>query len=122
MLSVIIGLLLLVIGSELLVRGASGLALKLGLPPLVIGLTIVAYGTSAPEVFVSAKAAIDGEGDIALGNVLGSNIFNILFILGLSALVKPLVIGSSLVRKDVPLMIVSTLVLLILAADGLIGP
>ena len=77
------GLALLVIGANALVRGASGLALSFGISPLVVGLTVVAFGTSAPEVAVSVGAVLDGKTDIAIGNVVGSNIFNVLFILGL---------------------------------------
>ncbi len=85
---------LLVIGAEMLVRGGSALAARLGVSALVIGLTIVAFGTSAPELAVSAKAALVGQPDIALGNVIGSNIFNVLFILGISALISPLVVSQ----------------------------
>ncbi|MFY8018312.1 MAG: sodium:calcium antiporter, partial [Inhella sp.] len=85
------GLVALVVGAELLVRGASKLALSFGISPLVVGLTIVAFGTSAPEVAVSVGAVLDGKMDIAVGNVVGSNIFNVLFILGVSALIVPLV-------------------------------
>lgn len=79
------GLTLLVIGADILVRGASKLAMSVGISPLVVGLTIVAFGTSAPEVAVSVGAILDGKTDIAIGNVVGSNIFNVLFILGISA-------------------------------------
>lgn len=89
------GLILLVIGASTLVRGASKLALSFGISPLVVGLTIVAFGTSAPEVAVSVGAVLDGKADIAIGNVVGSNIFNVLFILGVSALIAPLVVTSS---------------------------
>ena len=85
------GLVALVAGAELLVRGASKLALSFGISPLVVGLTIVAFGTSAPEVAVSVGAVLGGRTDIAIGNVVGSNIFNVLFILGLSAVITPLV-------------------------------
>jgi cation:H+ antiporter len=104
-----------------LVRGASRLAASLGTPPLVIGLTVVAFGTSAPELVVSLQAALAGQPAIALGNVVGSNIFNVLFILGLSALAAPLVVSEQVVRHDVPIMIgVSSLVML-LATDHDIG-
>lgn len=116
------GLLLLVLGGELLVRGASGLAQRVGLSPLVVGLTIVALGTSAPELAVSSQAALAGRTDLALGNVVGSNIFNVLFILGVSALVAPLVVQSRLVRREVPLMIGSAILLLLMALDGRVGP
>jgi len=87
----LLGLGALVLGAEALVRGASKIALSLGISPLVVGLTIVAMGTSSPEVAVSVGAALSGNTDIAVGNVVGSNIFNVLFILGVSALITPLV-------------------------------
>ena len=99
------GLGLLVLGAEWLVKGASRLAAALGISPLVIGLTVVAYGTSAPEMAVSVKSAWAGQPDLALGNVVGSNIFNVLFILGVSAIITPLVVSSQLIRLDVPIMI-----------------
>ncbi|MBS3933508.1 MAG: calcium/sodium antiporter [Truepera sp.] len=116
-----LGLLLLVVGAEALVRGASRLASAVGISPLVIGLTVVAYGTSAPELVVSVTAGLAGQADIALGNVVGSNIFNVLFILGLSALIAPLVVSQQLVRLDVPLMIAVSLLALLISLDGRIG-
>jgi len=118
----IAGLVLLIGGGELLVRGASQLAARLGISPLVIGLTVVAYGTSAPELAVSVQAGLAGSADIALGNVVGSNIFNVLFILGLSALITPLAVAQQLVRLDVPLMVGASVLLLVFALDGRIGP
>ena len=112
------GLALLVLGAESLVRGASKLASSLGVPPLLIGLTVVVYGTSAPEVAVSLQAALAGQADIAIGNVVGSNIFNVLFILGLSAIITPLVVSRRLVQIDVPLMIGVSAVMLLMALDG----
>ncbi len=112
------GLIGLVIGAELLVRGASKLALSFGISPLVVGLTIVAFGTSAPEVAVSVGAVLDGKTDIAIGNVVGSNIFNVLFILGVSALITPLVVNIQLIRQEVPIMIGASLLLLALGLDG----
>lgn len=119
----ILGLLLLVGGAEFLVRGASQLAAAAGVSPLIIGLTVVAFGTSAPELAVSVRAAMSGQAgaDIAVGNVVGSNIFNVLLILGLSAAVAPLVVSQRLVRVDVPLMIGASVLLLLLALDGKIG-
>jgi cation:H+ antiporter len=114
----VLGLALLVGGAELLVRGASRLAAAVGITPLVIGLTVVAYGTSAPEMAVSINAALSGQADIAAGNVVGSNIFNVLFILGLSAMVAPLVVSQQLVRLDVPLMIAVSVAMLVLGLDG----
>jgi cation:H+ antiporter len=112
------GLTLLIIGANLLVRGASKLALSFGISPLVVGLTIVAFGTSAPEVAVSVGAVLDGKTDIAIGNVVGSNIFNVLFILGLSALIAPLVVNIQLIRQEVPIMLGASLLLLALGLDG----
>ena len=111
----------LVAGAEFLVRGASRLAIAAGISPLVVGLTVVAFGTSAPELAVTVGAAHAGSADVAMGNVVGSNIFNVLFILGLSALIAPLVVAQQLVRLDVPLMIGTSLLVLLLAADGEIG-
>lgn len=113
-----LGLALLVVGAEWLVRGASKLAERFGVSPLVIGLTVVAFGTSAPELAVSLKAALAGDTSIAVGNVVGSNIFNVLFILGLSALICPLVVAAPLIRFDVPLLIVVSGLVYGLAADG----
>ncbi len=99
------GLVLLVVGAEILVRGAARLAGSLGISPLVIGLTIVSYGTSSPEMAVAVQSSLVGEADLALGNVIGSNIFNILVILGLSSLAIPLMVAQQLIRLDVPIMI-----------------
>jgi cation:H+ antiporter len=114
------GLGLLVIGAEALVRGASRLAAAIGISPLVIGLTVVAFGTSSPEMAVSVQSALSGQSgaDIAMGNVIGSNIFNVLFILGLSAAIAPLIVNQQLVRVDVPLMIGVSGLLLVMALDG----
>lgn len=115
------GLAGLVIGATLLVRGASKMALSFGISPLVVGLTIVAFGTSAPEVAVSVGAVLDGRTDIAVGNAVGSNIFNVLFILGASALITPLVVNLQLIRQEVPIMIGAALLLLLLGLDGRLG-
>lgn len=115
------GVILLIIGAEALVRGASRLAGALGISPLVIGLTVVAFGTSSPEAAVSVGSALGGRAEIALGNVVGSNIFNVLFILGVSALVAPLAVSRRLVRLDAPLMVGVSVLLLILALDGSVG-
>ncbi|WP_278362216.1 calcium/sodium antiporter [Stutzerimonas kunmingensis] len=114
----IAGLVLLVAGAEVLVRGAAKLAAQFGISPLVIGLTVVAFGTSAPETAVSVQAALNGSGDIAIGNVVGSNIANVLLILGMTALVAPLVVSRQLIRLDVPIMIGASLVTFGLAWDG----
>lgn len=117
------GLAALLAGAELLVRGASRLAAAAGISPLVIGLTVVAWGTSMPELVVSSVAALDGRDEIAVANVVGSNSFNVLFILGACALVLPLRVAQQLVRLDVPIMIGSALLLWLLGADGrLSGP
>ncbi|MGL5287390.1 MAG: calcium/sodium antiporter [Aeromonas sp.] len=118
----VLGLVCLVIGAEVLVRGASRLASALGISPLVVGLTVVAFGTSAPELAVSVQSALAGQAGIAVGNVVGSNIFNVLFILGLSALIVPLTVSMQLVRLDVPLMIAASLLVLIMGWDGRIAP
>jgi cation:H+ antiporter len=117
----IAGLMLLIAGAEALVRGASRLAAMLGISPLVIGLTVVAFGTSSPELAVSIKAASSDQSSIAVGNVVGSNIFNVLFILGLSALIRPLAVSQKLVRLDVPLMIGLSGLVLLLGLDGAFG-
>lgn len=117
----VVGLGLLVVGAELLVRGASKLATAVGISPLVVGLTVVAFGTSAPELAVSVQATVSGQADLAIGNVVGSSIFNVLFILGASALVAPLVVSQQLVRLDVPLMIGVSVLVLLLALDGALG-
>jgi cation:H+ antiporter len=112
------GLILLVAGAEGLVRGASRIALSAGISPLVVGLTVVAFGTSSPELAVSVSAVRSGSSDIAIGNVVGSNIFNILLIVGLCALVVPLVISWRLVRLEVPLMIGVSVLLWVFVLDG----
>lgn len=117
----ILGLIALIVGAEALVRGASRLAALMGMSPLVIGLTVVAFGTSSPELAVSIKSALAGQANIAVGNVVGSNIFNVLFILGLSAMIVPLVVAQQLVRIDVPLMIAMTLVVHLFSFDSLIS-
>jgi cation:H+ antiporter len=117
----IVGLVLLLGGAEFLVRGASRMARSFGIPSLVIGLTVVAFGTSAPELAVSVKSALAGQSGMALGNVVGSNIFNVLLILGLAALVLPLTVSRQLVRLDIPLLIVLSALVWWLAADGVIG-
>lgn len=116
------GLILLIAGAEFLVRGASQLAASIGISPLVIGLTIVAFGTSSPEMAVSIQSAFKGQAAISVGNIVGSNIFNILFILGLSAVVAPLVVTRQLIRFDVPVMIAASVGALLAALDGQINP
>ena len=116
-----VGLGLLVVGANWLVKGASRLAAAAGVSSLVIGLTVVAFGTSAPELAVSVKASWLGQADMAVGNVIGSNIFNVLFILGASAVITPLLVAQQLVRRDVPIMIAVSGVVLLLSLDGAIS-
>jgi cation:H+ antiporter len=116
-----LGLVLLTLGGEGLVRGASGIARGFGIAPLVIGLTVVAFGTSAPELVVSLTATVAGSHSVAVGNVVGSNIFNVLAILGLCALLRPLVVAQQLVFRDVPLMIAVSLLVLFFGMDGRIS-
>jgi cation:H+ antiporter len=115
------GLVMLVLGADWLVRGASRIAAAFGISPLVIGLTIVAYGTSAPELAVSVKAAWAGQADLAVGNVVGSNIFNVLLILGVSALITPLIVAAQVVRIEVPIMIGVSSLVYVMAWDGGLG-
>jgi len=117
----ILGLILLIGGADLLVKGSSRLALTMGISPLVVGLTVVAFGTSSPELAVSVKSAMEGKAGLSLGNVVGSNIFNVLFILGLSAMVAPLTVAQQIIRFDVPIMIGLSFFVLILSLDGNLG-
>ncbi len=116
----IIGFIILIKGAELLVNGASTIAKKLKVSDLVIGLTIVAFGTSAPEMFVNVSASIQGNSGIAIGNIIGSNIANILLILGVSTLIFPLAVQSTTVWKEIPFSLLAALILGILANDYLI--
>jgi cation:H+ antiporter len=115
---IVAGAMLLWAGAEFLVRGGASIALRTGLSPLVIGLTVVAFGTSSPELIVSLQAALRADGDIAIGNIVGSNIANILLILGLAAVIRPIRVESRLVRIDMPIVIVVSLVMIGLLADG----
>jgi cation:H+ antiporter len=115
------GFVTLVAGGELLVRGASGLAAAIGMSPLVVGLTVVAFATSAPELAVTLQAVQEGSPDLAVGNVVGSNIANVLLVLGIAALIGPLVVKSQLVRVDVPVMVAMGVLLLLVSLDGLIN-
>ncbi len=115
------GLALLIGGADLLVRGAVHISAALGVPPLVIGLTVVALGTASPELAVSINAARAGHADVSIGNIVGSNILNVLLILGLSALVRPLVVAQQLIRHEVPIMIGASVLLFLAALDGRIG-
>jgi cation:H+ antiporter len=116
----VLGLAALVVGAEALVRGASRLALSIGISPLVVGLTIVAFGTSAPELAVSVGSALRGNTDVAIGNVVGSNVFNVLFILGSSALIAPLIVHAQIVRQEVPIMIGASGLLVWCLRDGML--
>ena len=115
-----LGFVLLTVGADILVQGASDLAVTLGISPLIVGLTIVAFGTSAPELAVNLKAAWAGNPDIAVGNVVGSNILNILLVLGTAALIAPVGVHKRLIKLEVPLMIGVSCLLLFLSYDGLL--
>lgn len=115
------GFTLLIIGAEALVRGASKIAAGVGIPPLIVGLTIVAFGTSSPELAVSLMSSLKGNVDIAVGNVVGSNIFNVLFILGLAAIITPLTVAQQLLWLDVPIAIGASVLMLLLGWDGKIS-
>jgi len=117
----VLGLTALVAGAEALVRGASRLAVAWGISPLVVGLTVVAFGTSAPEMAVSVDAALSGTTGLAIGNVVGSNIANVLLILGVSALVAPLLVAEQIIRQEIPVMIGASLLVVVMALDGNIG-
>ena len=114
----VLGFVCLVKGSDWFVDGAAGIATKFGIPQLIIGLTIVAMGTSAPEAAVSITAAFNGSADITIGNIIGSNILNVLIILGLSAVVYPLTVEKSTLQIDIPVTIVATVLLFVLGLDG----
>lgn len=115
---IIVGIVLVLWGADRLTDGASSLARRLNVPEIIIGLTIVAAGTSAPELFVSLVSALKGTSDLAVGNVVGSNILNTLLIVGCTAMVAPMTISRSTVRKDIPFAIAASLLLFILCMDG----
>jgi cation:H+ antiporter len=115
------GLVLLILGAEVLVRGASRMALQWGISPLVIGLTIVSIGTGSPEIAVGLQSALSGQTDLAVSNVVGSNIFNVLAVLGFSALFAPLVVSRQIIRSDIPIMILASLLVLLIGWDGAIS-
>mgnify|MGYP003314203462 CR=1 FL=1 len=117
LIKLIIGFALLVKGADIFVDGASSVAKKMRIPAFVIGLTIVAFGTSAPELAVSITAAMKGSNDIAIGNVVGSNIFNTLVVLGASAAITPIVVDKGMIKKDYPLSIFAAVLLGVLAMD-----
>ncbi len=116
-----IGIVLLLSGAEGLVRGASALALRFGLTPLVVGLTVVAFGTSSPELVVSVQAALSGDGGFAVGNVVGSNIANLALIVGISAALSPMAIQRSLIRWDLPIMLLSTMLIVLFLHNGVLS-
>lgn len=117
LLALVVGLVFLVGGGELLVRGAAALALKANIPPLIIGLTVVSMGTSAPELFASVEAALEGHPGLAIGNVLGSNVANLALILGLTALIRPVTVDRMALRLDIPLMLGASLLFVAVASD-----
>lgn len=108
---------MLLIGAEAMVRGGAALALRFGVPPLIIGLTVLAFGTSSPELVVSIKGAISQQGDIAIGNVLGSNISNLALILGVAALIRPLKIQEQVLQREMPVMLAATGLFALLLLD-----
>jgi cation:H+ antiporter len=114
----ILGLATLIIGGEFLVRGAVGIAKKAQISTLVIGMTVISFGTSAPELFVSIDAALDGKPDIAIGNVIGSNIANIALVLGITVLIFPIVAGRNSKVIDWPMMMLATILFFVFALDG----
>ncbi|MEL7369569.1 MAG: calcium/sodium antiporter [Myxococcota bacterium] len=118
----IVGFVGVTIGADVFVSGASGIAKRAGVSPLLIGLTIVALGTSAPEVAVNVTAAFRGQTDMAIGNVVGSNVLNVLGVLGLCALLRSIVVDAQLVRLDVPVMVGSALLLIVFARNGVVAP
>ena len=118
--TLIVGLVLLVGGGALLVRGASDIATALGISPLVVGLTVVGFGTSSPELFVNIIGAARGETDLAFGNVVGSNISNLALVLGAAVLMAPITIQSALVKRELPLLLLGTTILTVMALDGLL--
>lgn len=117
----VIGFILLVKGADAFVDGSSSVAKKFHIPSVVIGLTIVAFGTSAPELAVSLSAALKGSNDIAIGNVVGSNIFNTLVVMGASAAITPIAVGKGVIKKDYPLSIFAAVILAVLSMDMLFG-
>ena len=118
---VVASLVVLYFGADFLVKGSSSLAVRLGISPLVVGLTVVAFGTSAPELLVSVQSALEGNSGIAVGNVMGSNIFNVCAILGISAMIYPLRVNPRLIRLDAPVMLVATLLFVGIFHNGSFG-
>jgi len=118
----LLGLAALIVGAEVLTRGASRLATSLGISPMVIGLTIVSLGTSAPELAVGITASRNGQGGLAIGNIAGTNVMNLLFILCLSALIRPLPLQLQIFKLELPVMVVAALMMLVLGWDGVLSP
>jgi cation:H+ antiporter len=118
----VMGLIVLIIGAEMVVRGASRLAAMLGVKPLVLGLTVVSIGTSMPELAVGITASLQGSGSLAVGNIAGANMVNILFILGLSALIQPLPLHLQVLKLDLPMMVIAATMMTVLALDGTLTP
>ena len=116
-----LGLVTLILGGDFLVRGASNIALKASISPLVVGLTIVAFGTSAPELFISVKSALAGSPDLTMGNVIGSNICNLALVLGVTAIISPITVQSSSIKIDWPMTMGSSLLLYILVREGFVN-
>ncbi len=119
-LQLILGLIVLIIAGESLVKGAVGIALKFNIPTLVIGMTIVAFGTSAPELLVSIKAALEGHPEISIGNVLGSNIANLALVLGVTTIILPINVQKSTTRLDWPIMMLATVAFSLFIINGII--
>ncbi|WP_163540999.1 calcium/sodium antiporter [Occultella kanbiaonis] len=119
--AILLGLLALIGGAELLVRGGSNLAARLGISPIVVGLTVVSLGTSMPELAIGLQAATSGSAGLAIGNIVGTNIVNLLLILGLSALIRPIPLETRTIRMDLPAMLVASVLLVLLALDGVLS-
>jgi len=117
----VVGITLTYFGAELLIRGAARIARRLGLSPFVIGVTVVAFGTSAPELFASVKASIDGKGELGIGNVLGSNIANMCLILPVAAIIAPIAVKKTVIKRDAPLMLAITALACAIMLDGSIS-
>lgn len=116
----VLGMVVLIWGADLMVKGASSFAKMLKIPNLIIGLTAVAFGTSFPELMINVFASLDGQSDLAVGNVVGSNIVNVLLVIGVAALIRPLQIQSNTVRFELPFSLLAMAILFIVANDGLI--
>ena len=119
--SFIVGIVLVILGADWLTKGASGIARRFGVSELVIGLTIVALGTSLPELVISVGSAIKGSSGIALGNVIGSNIFNGLLILGVTALITPIRFNSRMLTREIPFNLLASVVLILVSGSMLVG-